>query len=69
MEPVAAAWLVLLIVPHGVASTPTPVVHAKALRKKIFETDKYDAKIRPAEDQNLPTGYVILDLQSTKRNN
>ena len=39
---------------------------AKALRVKLFDTDGYDKKIRPANDQTDPTGMQNKDLMSRK---
>ena len=51
-----AIFTILAILPNGILCQNG--TQAKALRKQIFETQEYDKKILPADDQTDATGNV-----------
>ena len=53
MKPVAAVILLCCLPAYVESANGT---EAKALRTKIFDTDGYDKKIRPADNQSDATG-------------
>ena len=55
----SAVFVLLCLLPTVECANGT---EAKALRTKIFDTDGYDKKIRPADNQSDATGTCTLWL-------